>query len=367
MTTVSSDPLVSVVTPVYNGEQFLRECIESVRAQSYQNWEFCIVNNCSTDRTLEIAQAYAAKDSRVRVHSNSQFLSIIENHNNALRQISSESKYCKVLFADDWLFPQCIEEMVRVAEAHPSVGIVGAYGLDGTRVLWDGLPYPSTFVSGPELCRKTLLSGLYVFGTPGSLLMRSDLVRSRKAFYDGSNLHADHAVCYDLLRESDFGFVHQVLTYARKRPESNTSFAQRMDSIMLGELAVVLTYGPIFLTSDQYNERREYLLRIYYRLLARSVLRLREKEYWNYHRHRMNVLGCPISSVRLAKAVVQKILSSVLHPINSIKGAMDWWPRVMSKLLPTRSARKLASTIEKRKGPPEIQQGNPRNEVIAKD
>ena len=42
-------PLVSIVTPVYNGELYLRECIDSVLAQSYENWDYTIVNNCSTD------------------------------------------------------------------------------------------------------------------------------------------------------------------------------------------------------------------------------------------------------------------------------------------------------------------------------
>jgi glycosyltransferase involved in cell wall biosynthesis len=51
-----AQPLVSVVTPVYNGAEYLRQCIESVLAQSYENWDYLIVNNCSKDRTLEIAQ-----------------------------------------------------------------------------------------------------------------------------------------------------------------------------------------------------------------------------------------------------------------------------------------------------------------------
>ena len=50
------EPLVSVVTPVYNGEKYLEECIESVLNQTYKNWEYIILNNCSTDRTLEIAE-----------------------------------------------------------------------------------------------------------------------------------------------------------------------------------------------------------------------------------------------------------------------------------------------------------------------
>src|SRR4051812_16288926 len=109
--TSEGNPLVSIVTPVYNGEEHLRECIESVLSQSYINWDYTIVNNCSTDRTLEIAQEYAARNSRIRVRNNETFVGVMESHNRALRQISPESKYCKVVGADDWIFPHCIEKM----------------------------------------------------------------------------------------------------------------------------------------------------------------------------------------------------------------------------------------------------------------
>ncbi|MCB0227477.1 MAG: glycosyltransferase, partial [Anaerolineae bacterium] len=58
-TQTARQPLVSVVTPVYNTDKYLADCIESVLAQSYDNWEYVIINNCSTDRSLEIAQRYA--------------------------------------------------------------------------------------------------------------------------------------------------------------------------------------------------------------------------------------------------------------------------------------------------------------------
>ena len=122
-------PLVSIVTPVYNGEKYMQECIDSVLAQTYQNWEYIIVNNCSTDRTLEIVTSYAERNPKIKVYKNECLVTALQNHNRALRWISPESKYCKLLHADDWLFPNCLEMMVRVNEAHPSVGIVGSYGL----------------------------------------------------------------------------------------------------------------------------------------------------------------------------------------------------------------------------------------------
>ncbi len=117
-----SSPLVSVVTPVFNGAKYLRACIESVLAQSYDNWDYTIVDNCSTDSTLAIAHEYAETHPQINVRSNEQFVGVVENHNRAFRSISPEAKYCKLVSADDWLYPECISKLVDLAERHPSVG-----------------------------------------------------------------------------------------------------------------------------------------------------------------------------------------------------------------------------------------------------
>lgn len=182
-----SNPLVSVVTPFFNTEDYLSECIESVLKQSYQNWEYILVNNRSTDRSLEIANSYARRDSRIRVYTNESFLSQAQNYNGALRLISPRSKYCKMVQADDWIFTECLMEMVKVAETNPSVGIVGAYRLDDKKVNCDGLKYPSTVVSGREICRLSLLEELSVFGTATSVMFRSDIVQGRDPFYNKKN------------------------------------------------------------------------------------------------------------------------------------------------------------------------------------
>src|SRR5690349_12438950 len=117
MMDISHQPLVSVLTPVYNGAAYLVECIESVLRQTYQNYEYIIVNNCSTDGTLEIAEKYAAADGRIRVHTNNKFVGVIDNHNIAFSQMSPSARYCKLVSADDAIFPRCIEQMVLLAEA----------------------------------------------------------------------------------------------------------------------------------------------------------------------------------------------------------------------------------------------------------
>ncbi|HEY7681550.1 MAG TPA: glycosyltransferase family A protein, partial [Gemmatimonadales bacterium] len=106
--TQAAEPLVSVVTPFYNAEPYLAECIESILGQNYRNFEHVLVNNCSTDRSAEKAQAYAERDARIRLVHNTTFLTQVQNLNHAVAQISPDSVYCKIVLADDFLFPTCL-------------------------------------------------------------------------------------------------------------------------------------------------------------------------------------------------------------------------------------------------------------------
>ena len=65
-----SKPLVSIVLPVYNGERYLKEAIESVLSQTYENIELIIVNDASTDNTAEIIREYVSKEGRIKVFNN---------------------------------------------------------------------------------------------------------------------------------------------------------------------------------------------------------------------------------------------------------------------------------------------------------
>jgi glycosyltransferase involved in cell wall biosynthesis len=312
---IDSSPLVSVITPVYNGAKYLAECIESVLRQTYPHFEYVIVNNHSKDTTLEIAESYARKDPRIRVHNNTEFLPVIQNWNRALRQISAQSRYCKVVHADDWLFPECLQKMVQLAEENPSVAIVGAYALRGDKVWLDGLPFPSTVVSGRELCRGTLTRWEhYVFGSPTSILMRADDVRKRPQFYNELNFHADWEVCYELLKDKDFGFIHQVLTYTRQHAESGTAFATRYLTLRPGAVAIFVRYGRYYLSEEEYQFYLQNRLRAYYHDLAKGFFEFRGTAFWRYHGQELQKIGYRISLFRLAAACSGLAFNLLINP-----------------------------------------------------
>jgi glycosyltransferase involved in cell wall biosynthesis len=319
--TIYDKPLVSVVTPVYNGQDFLSECMESILRQTYDNYEYIIVNNCSTDGTLDIALDYARKHPRVRVHTNKEFVGVMENHNIALNLISPQAKYCKVVCADDFIFPECLTRMVELAEANPSVGIVGSYqlsgsGIDGRNwcVKWTELPYPSAVTSGREICRYQLLNGVYVFGSPSSTMYRATIIRKSSAFFPSSSPHSDTSACYKYLRDTDFGFVHQVLSYERIHEAAISATCRRLNSYHSSWLHDLREYGPYYLTEAEIEARSREILGHYYGFLSRKLFEQTDAGFWRYHRERLSECGHVLSYVRLGRGAFLQLVDLLLNP-----------------------------------------------------
>lgn len=311
-------PLVSVVTPVYNGAEFLRECIESVLSQTYQHWEYIIVNNASTDGTLDIAEEYRRRDSRIRVFSNETLLPIIASHNRAFKLISEDSKYCKVVSADDWIYPECVEKLVDLAEANTSVGIVGSYQLSGGGDIWYvrnvGLPYSQTVVSGRDICRAHLLGGLRVLGNPTSVLYRSDLMRNADGFFPNPTQEADISACLKHLRYADFGFVHQILAHERIHYQRATTASLENNAYVSAEISDCQEYGDWYLTKHEREARIEQLLDQYYAYLSVSAFKFKDSKFWDYHAGRLRELGYRFDGRKLSMGIARKTFDLILNP-----------------------------------------------------
>lgn len=302
---MDSSPLVSVVTPFYNTREYLSECIESVLRQTYGNWEYTLVDNCSNDGSSEIAAGYASRfPEKIRVIRTPSFLSQVQNYNFALSSISPLSKYCKMVQADDWIFPACIQSMVEVAEAHPTIGIVSAYELEGDELRLDGLPYPSPETSGRDICRLYFLKHTYLFGTPTSLLMRSDVVRSRNRFYDErfAPFEDGHA-CFDVLKNWNFGFVHQVLTYTRRQEGSIIAPLRSLGVVPFLHLSMLVAHGRDYLSDAEYADCLEKAERQYFVWLARLSFppRARMRELWKLHKKGLASANYDLNWTRLIR------------------------------------------------------------------
>ena len=310
---------VSVLTPVYNGAEYLADCIESVLGQDYADYEYTILNNCSTDGTLEIAQAYAAKDRRIHVRTNRTFVSAIENHNLAVGVVPPHHKYCKIVSADDWIMPECLGKMVALAEAHPTVGIVGCYQRSGDSVRWKGVPPAVSVMSGREAGRLGLLHGIHVLGTPTSVLYRADLLRARQDFFPHNRSHADTSACYEAFQHCDFGFLHEVLSVERVHSGQWTAAMDALDAGSVAYLEVLVRYGSHYLTPSEFAERKQVVFDGYYRDLGGCVLKLKGSEYWKFHRSRLRELGCQWDWSAIARGTINEIVTEAKDPVTAIR------------------------------------------------
>jgi len=312
-------PLVSIVTPVYNGERFIRECVESVLAQSYQNWEYLVQDNFSTDKTPDILEEFRDCDPRIRVERNSELLPAIANWNLAFSKISHVSEFAQMLHADDSLHPECLSRKVKLAQRHPTIGIVASL-TDAAGEIWGkGLESDKQLFSGKEIARRTLLGDVYPFLTPSVLLLRSEIVRGRDPFY-ADQIHSDVSACYEVLREWDFGMAHDVLSYVGIHEDNITAtVAKPLNRLLISNLDLLVTYGPEVLSPDEMQGAVDAKLRHYYRFLAKSTLEGRNVEFWNYHRKAMRALNRPIEPTRLVQTLVKECLSEPRASLSRIK------------------------------------------------
>lgn len=112
-------PLVSIITPTYNHETYIADCIQSVLRQSYPHWEMIIVDDGSSDDTLKVAQSFAAGDRRIHVYTqkNVGIFRLSETYNFAVSV--STGKYLAVLEGDDVWTESKLELQVKAMEAQP--------------------------------------------------------------------------------------------------------------------------------------------------------------------------------------------------------------------------------------------------------
>jgi len=105
---------VSVCIPIYNGENYLEECLNSVLNQSFKNFEVIVVDDQSSDTSFEIAKKYAAQDDRVRVFQNEQNLGLVNNWNRCIDL--SHGEWIKFVFQDDLIELNCLKKMMNFAK-----------------------------------------------------------------------------------------------------------------------------------------------------------------------------------------------------------------------------------------------------------
>jgi len=271
---VETTPLVTIAVPTYNGAKYLAECLSSACNQSYPHLEIIVLDDRSTDATLEIAESFASADSRVRVVKNGKRLGLADNFTACA--VEARGTWVKYLLQDDTLDHTCVEEMV----AATSFGC--PFIVCGRRYLYDGvdearreaaegtlrvsiareLSLPG-YLSAAEFSRLALkhLSINFV-GEPVAVMIDRDVAR-RDGTYDRRFLQIVDLECYVRLGTA-YGatIVPQPLVSFRVHPAQATAthLAQRrLHTTVFDEVLYManLAYSPRYLELRRIGLRQE--------------------------------------------------------------------------------------------------------------
>jgi glycosyltransferase involved in cell wall biosynthesis len=158
-------PLVSILITVFNRERYLAEAVESVMAQTMQDFEIIIVDDVSTDASVEIARNYTARDSRIRFFRNERNLGDYSNRNQAAS--FAAGKYLKYVDSDDILYPNSLTIMVEAMQAHPDAALALSHSRPE-----DEQPYPWKLAPAEAYRKQFLGRGCMSAGPSAAIFLR---------------------------------------------------------------------------------------------------------------------------------------------------------------------------------------------------
>ncbi len=158
-------PLVSVLVTVYNRERYLAASLDSVLAQTMRDFEVIIVDDVSTDGSVEIARNYAARESRIRFFLNERNLGDYPNRRRAAEQ--AHGRYVKYVDSDDILYPHSLAIMVEAMKEHPDAALALSHSRPE-----DERPYPWQLTPVEAYRKQFLGRGCMSAGPSGAIVLR---------------------------------------------------------------------------------------------------------------------------------------------------------------------------------------------------
>jgi glycosyltransferase involved in cell wall biosynthesis len=210
-------PLVSVLIPVYNGEPFLAECIESVLAQDFADYELLISDDGSTDGSARVIQRYAERDGRIRWWRNPHNLGIGGNFNACLK--AARGEYVKYVLQDDKLLdPSVVRRMVATLEGDSTVSLVvlASQRIDAdSKLIHTRDRFGRSGVwEGKEVIAKCLGENANLIGEPSLALFRR--AQAARGFDEGLRQLLDLELWFHLLEQGRFAYIAEPLCAFRE-------------------------------------------------------------------------------------------------------------------------------------------------------
>lgn len=226
-------PLISVIVPFYNMQDFLPDAVESVLAQDYPGWELLLVDDGSSDGSTALVENYRKLHPEKIIclaHGQRQNRGLTASRNLALSRAKGE--YVALLDADDYWLPQKLSEQVRIAAEHPECALIGGASLYWyswsdplleDRIIAVGCP-ADRVIHPPQLTTLLYPLGRGAAPCPCSLLIKKEALLRHKGFEDQFSgiyqMYEDQAFLAKLYLNEPCYFSSRCLDQYRQRPRS---------------------------------------------------------------------------------------------------------------------------------------------------
>jgi glycosyltransferase involved in cell wall biosynthesis len=283
--------LVSICIPLYNGEKYLEQCLNSAINQTYKNIEILLVDDVSSDNTLSIVNKYAANDKRIKLHRNNKNLGLVGNFNKCLELANGE--WIKFLLQDDYLADNCIETMLAAISEHDMIAVCKRTFLldedaDETKRNYYNkkvMTFEKWGVTSkePVNIKPILISTMAVsniclnfIGEPTSIMLKKDVLIDRGFFNPDIAQICDLEYFVRIASKLGLKYIPKPLSYFRIHKESTTE-------TNLSNKTYTFSYLDPIITVHQYLYDKSYLvfrenLSILENIKLRSFFRVRVHE-----------------------------------------------------------------------------------------
>ncbi len=214
MNVCKDKPLVSVVMPAYNAEKFIQATIDSVRQQSYENWQLLVIDDGSKDRTVELVRAMAKEDARISLLQNEKNMGVAKTRNRGIAL--AEGEYIALLDSDDLWYPEKLEKQLALAEKTDAQIIYCSYAMIDEADRQKHAPF---VVPTETSYKKMLISSVISCST---VLLHAQTAKQYQ--FDETYYHEDYVLWMQLLRDGKRAVgCEEVLGAYRIRETSRSS------------------------------------------------------------------------------------------------------------------------------------------------
>lgn len=283
------NPKISICIPTYNGEKYLRECLDTVLAQSYENIEIVIVDDKSSDGTVALINEYIKRDTRINFYLNGTNLGLVANWNKCIEL--SKGEWIKFVFQDDYILPDCLEKILNAAANSDSLVackrtflVDEAADMSTKRYYKDevvtfstlGVPDKPCFIE-PERISQMAVDNICMnfIGEPTSIMFKRSLINKVGLFNNNLSQICDLEYCLRIATNYGVTYVPEQLTRFRIHSSSTTSSNLGAKTYILSHIDPIITVRQLlydehysaFRSNITYNNRiklqRYFAVRVY--------------------------------------------------------------------------------------------------------